>query len=623
VSVAGRYRVLEVLGSGGFGSVFKAADEVLGRVVAVKVADRIDDSDPVSLERFRLEARAAAVLRHPSIPTVFDSGGEGEVEFSDGSVRRFAFIVMEYVDGPNLKALAASGIHAERSVAVVLDVLAALGHAHAQGVWHRDVKPANIVVPAEGPAKLVDFGIAKLQDATALTAGAQPATYLYASPEQIEGGKPVDGRTDLYSAGCVLYELLTRRRAFDGDSLPSVALAHFNTVPRPPAELDPRLPRGLSDVVMRAIARDPADRYQTAAEFAQALRTAIPAPGAQPPDPPGSPAAAAQTADAAPAASPNQAYPAGRPPSATGQPTQVAPPPAPGGRQPAPAPAGPSHFATGQPTKPYPSAAQPVGTARPAPWGQQSAGAHPPQSWTAAPPYPQPAQAGPRAAAWGYPAGPAGGQYSTADSTMSPAAPPGRGKGRRTAALAVVITLAVIVAALAATIAIPSLRQAIWDRSDEPPTANANTDEDPDPDQDADQSRSPKQAPRDAEGEVVESTTADVLAIKVGDCTGSMDDGQVAEILLIPCGQAHSWEAYASVQMVDGDYPADARDQADAYCLAEFALFIGLDYNESIYDVTFLYPTQETWDFLDDREILCLVGGETGDLIGSLKGAAN
>ncbi|MDR0591844.1 MAG: hypothetical protein LBG60_01015 [Bifidobacteriaceae bacterium] len=132
-----------------------------------------------------------------------------------------------------------------------------------------------------------------------------------------------------------------------------------------------------------------------------------------------------------------------------------------------------------------------------------------------------------------------------------------------------------------------------------------------------------KEAPRGEQGEVVESAKADVFTMKVGDCTGDLDEGEISESLLIPCGDAHYWEAYASTQMTGDDYPADAADQADAYCLSEFEPFIGLSYEESVYEVTYLYPTQETWDLVDDREILCLAGGDTGDLVGTLKGIAS
>ncbi|MDR0594413.1 MAG: protein kinase [Bifidobacteriaceae bacterium] len=406
VWVAGRYSILEALGSGGFGSVFKAVDQELERVVAVKIADQIKDADQESLERFRREALAAANLRHPSIPTVHDSGRQGEVVFSDGSARRFPFIVMEFVDGPNLRALAASGIGAERSVAVVLDVLAALEAAHAQGVWHRDVKPANIVVPATGPAKLVDFGIAKLRDATSLTAGAGPATYVYASPEQIRGNRPLDGRTDLYSTGCVLYELLTGRRAFDGDSLPSLVLAHFETIPRPPADLDPSLPQALSRAVMKAISQDPADRFQTAAEFAHALRHALAPPPTQVPAPlpysphpgaglPGQATSGYATrphmgppaiklapqADPAPVSGlTDQISPPTRPFTATSQPTEAAP--APGELVPA--------------TRPYSITSQPTEPARPTDSGGARRGR--PQGHTREP---QPTEAAPVVASVG------------------------------------------------------------------------------------------------------------------------------------------------------------------------------------------------------------------------------
>ncbi|MDR2113836.1 MAG: serine/threonine protein kinase, partial [Bifidobacteriaceae bacterium] len=276
--IAGRYKVLERLGAGGFGSVYKAEDTNLGRVVAVKVISSDKAESEEHRERFKREARLVAGLTHPSIIAVYDYGDQGEVRFATGFTDMLPFIVMEFVDGLDLRQLAKQGLDTSRSVSLVLDVLGALGAAHEHGILHRDVKPENIMVPVKGPAKVVDFGIAKAQDATSITMSGVLGTLLYASPEQLRDNRNLDVRTDLYSVGCVLYRLLTGNPPFPGSDPGMVLFARTNLPVRPPIELNSDLPRPLSDVVVRALEKDPVDRFQTADEFAEALRDAVPEP---------------------------------------------------------------------------------------------------------------------------------------------------------------------------------------------------------------------------------------------------------------------------------------------------------------------------------------------------------
>jgi serine/threonine protein kinase len=276
---AGRYEVVRRVGQGGFGSVFEARDTKLDRTVAVKVAkQRIDDTldGEVVRELFRREAQAAASLRHPSITMVHDFDEDGEVRFANGATDQFPLIVMEFVAGPDLAEVAEAGaLDPDRAVKMVVEVLGALEAAHQVGVLHRDVKPANIIVPPEGPVKLTDFGIARITGRTSVDVGGGVlASLVYASPEQLLGSAGLDGRADLYSAGSVLYELLTGRPPFVGDAN-QVLAGVLHQDPVPPVEVNPDLPEALSDEVVKALAKDPADRHQTAAEMTEALGRAL------------------------------------------------------------------------------------------------------------------------------------------------------------------------------------------------------------------------------------------------------------------------------------------------------------------------------------------------------------
>src|SRR5690349_17345148 len=263
--VDGRYRAQRRLGSGGMAEVWCAEDEVLGRRVALKLMGGRFAESPEFRERFRREAQAAAGLTHPNIVGIFDrSEWDGH-----------PYIAMELVDGQTLKELVQERGPLPANIAVGLteQILRALGYAHRRGIVHRDVKPQNVILDPEGQAKVADFGIARVGNSEMTQTGAIVGTVQYISPEQAEG-LPVDSRTDLYSTGLVLYELLTGRPPFDGEAPVSIALKHINERPVPPGQLRPGIPPALEAVVLRSLEKDPALRYQSAEEFIAALEQA-------------------------------------------------------------------------------------------------------------------------------------------------------------------------------------------------------------------------------------------------------------------------------------------------------------------------------------------------------------
>ena len=264
-----RYRAQKRLGSGGMAEVWCAEDEVLGRRVALKLLGGRFVDDPEFRERFRREAQSAAGLAHPNIVGIFDRS-----EW-DGT----PYIAMELVDGKTLKELVIERGPLDPAIAVNLmeQVLRALGYAHRRGIVHRDVKPQNVIIDREGTAKVADFGIARAANSDMTETGALVGTVAYVSPEQAQG-EPVDRRSDLYSAGVVLYELLTGRVPFDGEAPVSIALKHISERPVPPGQLRPGISPALEAVVMRALEKDPARRYQNAEEFVAALEAARRAP---------------------------------------------------------------------------------------------------------------------------------------------------------------------------------------------------------------------------------------------------------------------------------------------------------------------------------------------------------
>ena len=266
----GRYGLGWVVGVGGMARVYLASDRVLERQVAVKVLSPPYAQDPVFVERFRREARSAARLSHPNVVAVFDSGSDADQHY----------LVMEYLAGQSLaELLVRQGRLAPRWAAELgMEVCAALTAAHAQGLVHRDVKPANVLVGDDGRVKVADFGIAKAAATATLTGtGSVLGTAAYLSPEQAQGG-PVDARSDLYSLGCVLYELVTGAPPFGSgaDSSPvAVATRHLHQPPEPPSAHNLQVDASLDAVVLTALAKDPARRYQSASELQAALERVL------------------------------------------------------------------------------------------------------------------------------------------------------------------------------------------------------------------------------------------------------------------------------------------------------------------------------------------------------------
>ena len=263
----GRYELHRQLGRGGMAEVFLARDQLLDRPVAMKVLFPEFATDPAFVERFRREATAAANLNHPNIVGVYDWGE------ADGTY----FIVMEYVDGRTLSdILRAEGpLHPDRVADVGADVAAALGFAHRNGVVHRDVKPGNVLVTAAGQVKVADFGIARAITANAdenLTqVGTVMGTATYFSPEQARGDA-VDPRSDIYSLGCVLYELLVGKPPFSGDTPVAIAYKHVQESPVPPRHLNVELPAAIEAIVLKCLAKNPVNRYPSAEDLRADLR---------------------------------------------------------------------------------------------------------------------------------------------------------------------------------------------------------------------------------------------------------------------------------------------------------------------------------------------------------------
>lgn len=261
----GRYEILAELGRGAMGIVYKARDPKINRVVAVKtisLAGQPPEQEQEYRERFFREAEAAGRLSHPGIVTVFDVGEEPET--------RSPYIVMEYVAGQSLEKLLLSKddrkLAPEEALQLALEIAEALDCAHGQGVVHRDVKPANILLTKDGHAKIADFGVAKLNLANATAAGRTLGTPAYMSPEQLNGD-PVDGRSDLFSLGVILYTAVTGYKPFQGNSALTVAFKIVNRDPVPATVLDTELPPGFDYIISRAIAKDRSQRYQRGMEM--------------------------------------------------------------------------------------------------------------------------------------------------------------------------------------------------------------------------------------------------------------------------------------------------------------------------------------------------------------------
>ncbi|WP_069813552.1 Stk1 family PASTA domain-containing Ser/Thr kinase [Streptomyces sp. TP-A0874] len=271
--LGGRYELGSVLGRGGMAEVYLAHDTRLGRTVAVKTL-RVDLArDPSFQARFRREAQSAASLNHPAIVAVYDTGED----YVDGV--SIPYIVMEYVDGSTLRELLHSGrkLLPERSLEMTVGVLQALEYSHRAGIVHRDIKPANVMLTRSGHVKVMDFGIARAMGDAGMTmtqTAAVIGTAQYLSPEQAKG-EQVDARSDLYSTGCLLYELLTVRPPFVGDSPVAVAYQHVREEPQPPSTFDPEISPDMDAIVLKALVKDPDYRYQSADEMRADIEAAL------------------------------------------------------------------------------------------------------------------------------------------------------------------------------------------------------------------------------------------------------------------------------------------------------------------------------------------------------------
>jgi eukaryotic-like serine/threonine-protein kinase len=272
VVLSGRYALEEEVARGGMSVVWRAKDQVLARTVAVKLLHPHLASDEAFLERFRTEALAAARLTHPNVVATYDTGSE---RTEDGVHRHF--IVMEYCGGGTLAdRLAAQGpMEADQVLRIGETIAGALAYAHSNEIVHRDIKPANILLTEDGTLKVGDFGIAKAATISGdvTTTGKILGTVAYLSPEQAEGAEP-DARSDVYSLGCVLYELLTGRAPFVEDTQIAVAMKHLREPPPAPRSIRANIPRSAEQVVLKALAKDPDDRYASADEMQHALGSA-------------------------------------------------------------------------------------------------------------------------------------------------------------------------------------------------------------------------------------------------------------------------------------------------------------------------------------------------------------
>jgi serine/threonine-protein kinase len=271
--LGGRYELDGVIGRGGMAEVYRARDLRLDRVVAIKTLRSDLARDPTSQARFRREAQSAASLNHPSVIAVYDTG---EDRVGDSPV---PYIVMEYVDGHTLRDLLRENrrLRPERAMEVVDGILRALDYSHRGGIIHRDIKPANVMLTREHEVKVMDFGIARAMadSAATMTQTAQViGTAQYLSPEQARGER-VDARSDVYSTGCVLYELLTGRPPFQGDSPVAIAYQHVREEPVRPSQHDPAIPQWADMIVLKAMAKDAGARYQSASDMRNDIQRVI------------------------------------------------------------------------------------------------------------------------------------------------------------------------------------------------------------------------------------------------------------------------------------------------------------------------------------------------------------
>ena len=267
--IGNRYEILEEVGLGGMATVYKAKDHVLNRLVAVKVLKDEFTTDTEFIKRFNTEAQAAASLSHPNIVSIYDVGHEDE--------NNLYYIVMELVQGKTLKEIINSeGVLSWKwAVNIAMQIASALELAHKNGIVHRDIKPHNIIITEDGIAKVTDFGIAKAVSNSTITAfGTTIGSVHYFSPEQAKGGF-TDAKSDLYSLGVVMYEMLTGKVPFDADTPVSVALKHMQEEPKEPIELNPEIPTAVNQIVIKAMQKEPSARYQNATEMLHDLSKAL------------------------------------------------------------------------------------------------------------------------------------------------------------------------------------------------------------------------------------------------------------------------------------------------------------------------------------------------------------
>ncbi|MEK7405295.1 MAG: serine/threonine-protein kinase, partial [Acidobacteriota bacterium] len=267
----GRYEILDELGRGAMGVVYRAKDPSIGRLIAIKTIRLADFADPAESERLRerlrREAHSAGILSHPGIVVVFDVGQEGEL----------AYIAMEFIAGRSLESILDGEQPPDQKTIlnVLRETAAALDHAHKKGIVHRDIKPANILISDDGVVKITDFGVAKISASHKLTqAGTVLGTPNYMSPEQIQG-KDVDGRADQFALAVIAYEVLTGEKPFTADQLTALLYKIVAEPPAPPQNLNATLGWPVAVVLERALAKDPAERYKSCSDFVAALETAL------------------------------------------------------------------------------------------------------------------------------------------------------------------------------------------------------------------------------------------------------------------------------------------------------------------------------------------------------------
>ncbi|MDE6657234.1 MAG: protein kinase [Oscillospiraceae bacterium] len=255
----GRYEITELIGVGGMADVYKATDMIDNKTVAVKILKREYAENEEFLRRFRNESKMIASLSHPNVVKVYDVGFSNKLQF----------IVMEYINGITLKEYIENEevLTWQDSVHFVIQVLRALQHAHDKGIVHRDIKPQNIMMFEDGTIKVMDFGIAKSAREQAFTATDQTiGTVHYISPEQARGDQ-TDEKSDIYSVGVMFYEMLTGRKPFDSDKPVTIAVMHMKNMPKRPRAINPDIPAGLEEIILRAMEKDPENRYQTASDM--------------------------------------------------------------------------------------------------------------------------------------------------------------------------------------------------------------------------------------------------------------------------------------------------------------------------------------------------------------------